>query len=293
MPIAPSVAPPVVRRSARLLVAGLVFLVVACADPRAEAPGTVTPRAGGATGAAAGSASATAAPATRYIANTDGQGVRLRADCRDDAPAPDGAGAARGLPERTEVAVDTVGSGPCAGWTRVSGGAAVSWVRDGYLVAALPATGGGAASAAVTGVASSSAPPPSTAGVVANATPPPSSFAFTATGGARVTLAEIDGTATLWGGPTGFTYLGLLSSTPLPDSVCNTTGRYGSPSGAESVRNPSSAYGSLGADTSAYNPAATTPPVIKYKNATVAQLTRAASGRGAVDPDAFLNALCR
>ncbi len=171
--------------------------------------------------------------------------------------------------------------------------AAVSWVRDGYLVAALPATGGGAAAAAVTGVASSSNPPPTTAGVVANATPPPSSFAFTATGGARVTLTEIDGTATLWGGPTGFTYLGLLSSTPLPDSVCNPTGRYGSASGADSVRNPSSAYGSLGADTSAYSPTATTPPVIKYKNAPIAKLTRASTGRGALDPDVLLAALCR
>lgn len=228
----------------------------------------------------------------RFIAHTEGRGVRLRTECRDEAVTQGT------LAERFEVIVDAVGSGACAGWSRVHSGSIVSWVRDRYLVDSLPAVVGGAASEAVTGVAPSVPPAaasvaPSAGGTVPNATPPPSSFAFTASGGARVLLSEIDGLATLWGGPSGLVYLGLIASTPLPDSVCNPTGRHGSASAADSIRNPTSAYGSASADTSAYSPMATAPPVIKHRNAKIATLTRASTERGALDPDVLLGALCR
>lgn len=270
----------------------LIAASSACSTPQRAVPGGTSLFAD----AAERASNAVGPGARRYIANTAGQGVRLRTECRDDA-------VTQGvLAERFEVIVDAVGSGACAGWSRVHSGSLVSWVRDGYLVASLPQADGGAAPEAVTGVAPSvsaapSAPsgaqPATVAGPVPNATPRPSSFAFTATGGARVTLAEIEGVATVWGGPSRLTYLGLVASTPLPDSVCNAAGRYGGTTGAESIRNPSSAYGSLGSELSAYSPTATAPPVIRYRNATVATLTRASTDRGALDPDVFFNALCR
>lgn len=232
----------------------------------------------------------------RFIAHTEGRGVGLRTECRDDA-------VTQGmLAEAAEVIVDAAGSGPCAGWSRVHNGPVVSWVRNGYLAESPPSAATGAspgASAGASAGASTAAPPPGTSVasgvnvVVPNATPAPSSFVFTATGGATVSLSEIDGSATIWGGPSGLVYLGLVASTPLPDSVCNATGRHGSPSATDSIRNPASAYGSATGDMSAYSPAATAPPVIKHRNATIAVLTRASTARGALDPDVFLNALCR
>lgn len=61
------------------------------------------------------------------IANTDGRGVALRSDCTDDA-ASGGAWA-----ETTIVAIEVVGSGDCAGWSRVSSGVTTSWVQNQHL----------------------------------------------------------------------------------------------------------------------------------------------------------------
>ena len=68
-----------------------------------------------------------------YVANTGGDGVSIRAACRDDARVP-GAWA-----EGTAVRIIEPGSDACAGWTYVVGPGEGSWVRDGYLSEDQPA----------------------------------------------------------------------------------------------------------------------------------------------------------
>ena len=106
------------------------------ADATAEAPAeptsaSQTPPASGSP-AAQDSADPTAVPVLeppiRYIGNTDGDGVRLRTACEDEARA-DGA-----WPEGTEVVIEERGTGPCFTWSLVRNDDTTSWVRNVYLV---------------------------------------------------------------------------------------------------------------------------------------------------------------
>lgn len=67
---------------------------------------------------------------TRYVANTDGDGVSVRSACRDSART-----GAPGWPESAVVRVEYLGTGECTGWVlaRLDTGNAASWIRDRYL----------------------------------------------------------------------------------------------------------------------------------------------------------------
>ena len=71
---------------------------------------------------------------TRYIANTEGLGIRVRTSCADNAP---GGGA---WPESAQVTVDYAQS-DCPGWFLVRrAGNESSWVRSSYLSSSPPPT---------------------------------------------------------------------------------------------------------------------------------------------------------
>jgi hypothetical protein len=71
-------------------------------------------------------------PLTRYIGNTDGEGISLREACRENARSSEV------WPEGTVVSVTAVGEAECAGWSYVESGQESSWVRDEYLVEERP-----------------------------------------------------------------------------------------------------------------------------------------------------------
>lgn len=102
--------------------------------PRPSLPGQAQPAP---TSTATPPSSTGATEQTRYVSHTDGAGVRVRDDCRDDAP---GTGA---LPEGQSVAVVERGTAACGGWTWVVGNGLQSWVRNEYLDASPVPTGGG------------------------------------------------------------------------------------------------------------------------------------------------------
>ena len=77
-----------------------------------------------------------AAPQTFSIAATDGAGVALRDDCRDDARS-EGA-----LAEGATVTRVAVGEERCAGWSlaryETAAGSGETWVRSEYLASLAP-----------------------------------------------------------------------------------------------------------------------------------------------------------
>ena len=116
------------------------------ATERAEREGTSVPTATVATTATATAPTATAtaptatpevvatSPIARYVANTGGDGISLRSDCRNDARI---AGA---WTEGTRVEVVQVGSGDCDGWTLTASGSTETWVSNQYLASNAPST---------------------------------------------------------------------------------------------------------------------------------------------------------
>jgi len=129
----------------------------------------------------------TLAGQVRYIANTDGIGVRLRTVCDDQTGSP-------GWPEGSGVTIDYARS-DCPGWFSVKNptSGVTSWVREGYLSAtAPPAPTPIPATLAPAQPTSAPTPPPTAtpaqrpAAVVAP-TPPPTS-APTVTTVARTTV---------------------------------------------------------------------------------------------------------
>jgi hypothetical protein len=76
--------------------------------------------------ATANSSAVTRAAAT--IANTGGDGVARRWDCKVTSKY-----GGAGLAERSQVTITRVGTGACKGWSVVVAGTAQSWVQDIYL----------------------------------------------------------------------------------------------------------------------------------------------------------------
>ena len=95
------------------------------------------------------------ASAVRYVANTGGDGISLRSDCRADARV---AGA---WTEGTEVEVIEQGAGDCDGWTLASVGSTETWVSNRYLsVTSPPIASGGSTSVGSTPAPSIGTPSP-------------------------------------------------------------------------------------------------------------------------------------
>jgi hypothetical protein len=239
-------------------------------------------------------AAAAPAPLTKYIANTGGAGVRIRAECADAA-----AGTSAWA-EGTAVEVGPNAEAACQGWSLASTGEVQSWVRDDYLSDATPA--GAPAAPVVRAQPPGAAPAPPAQFIPAPPPPPPAApplgpppLAFTTTSGAVLTLDQLDNKAALYGGPSGFTYLGHISRSRSDVlSICNPDGPHGGRSARDSVRNPDSAYGAARTDASfsAYNAQATAPPRIILGTSTVGHLTRSKSyGQGSLDPDVLLASL--
>ncbi len=234
----------------------------------AGAPAGETSEAGSPDGAA------TIVAATKYVGATGGGGVSIRDDCRDDARVggswPDGAA----------VVVLQAGSDDCAEWTYVAGSGGASWVRDKYLVdtrTSAPAASGGGSS----GGGTSTTPKPTSTSRPAPQLPP---LEIVTPNGTVVTSKDLDGKAVLRGGDTGFTYLGLVSSSrTLADSICNRSGTYGSTGSAFSVHNEEGAYGKLAggsiyepffnSDFSAFNTGAIKPPKVMLGDDLIGWLT--------------------
>jgi hypothetical protein len=106
----------------------------------------------------------------------------------------------------------------------------------------------------------------------------------TSTPGGGLTVADIDGKATLLA--SDGTYLGKVSSNQFEsESICNEFGTYGSEFASKSVRNEFGTYGSPFASQSAYNEFTSTPPRIIYQGGVVGYLTKNEFLRGALDPD--------
>ena len=236
-------------------------------------PSGVTPEAGSPAGAA------TIVAATKYVGATGGGGVSIRDDCRDDARVggswPDGAA----------VVVLQTGSDDCAEWSYVAGAGGASWVRDKYLVdtriSAPAASGGGSSGGGSSSGGASSTPKPTSTTLPAPQLPP---FEIVTPDGTLLTSKDLDGKAVLRGGETGFTYLGLVSSSrSIADSICNRSGAYGSTGSALSVHNDEGAYGKLAggsiyepffnSDFSAYNSGAIKPPKVMLGDDLVGWLT--------------------
>ena len=217
--------------------------------------------------------------ASLAIGETGGTGVSLRSDCTDAARSP-GAWA-----EGTGVTVLQVGAGDCAGWLVVRSGEVASWVREAYLVSGddsvvASTSGGGATTPSVAATARPASIPSTNPPVVttpkpaATAKPALPVFEFTSLDGTVMTIAELDGKTKLYGGgDTGFTYLGLVSSSrTAADSICNPVGRYGIITSEWNMRNPETAFGHgpggspyhpyFESPHSAYMPEATSPPRI-------------------------------
>jgi hypothetical protein len=68
-----------------------------------------------------------------YVAQTDGTGVRARAEC-----SPDALDSGAAIAEGASVQVVRVGAAECPGWALVSAGGTEAWVRMTYLNAANP-----------------------------------------------------------------------------------------------------------------------------------------------------------
>ncbi len=238
----------------------------------------------------------------RYIGNTGGGGVGLRDDCLL------GARSGGAWPEGSTVVVLEAGSGRCADWSYVAGAGGASWVANQYLVDTPPASSPNTSSAPAGTQAPPSSPPPvSTAAtptpprLPATAVPP---LEFLAIGGMVLTTHDLDDRAILRGGDTGYVYLGLISSSKIhPDSICNPSGDYGSPSSPLSVRNDSGQYGKprggsiyepfFNSDYSAYNTEATQPPRVILDDTLVGWLTTNVGVFEAniIDPDALFASL--
>jgi len=147
--------------------------------------------------------------------------------------------------------------------------------------------------------------PPTTPAIAPAATaatpePPPAPVATPAA--STVNVADLNYIAVLRGGPNGTVFLGTISSSrTYPDSICNLSGRYGSPTSLLSIRNPLGPYGTGGGDpgspyfnsnVSARNPLATAPPRAYAHNTMLAIVTAStAFGDRSIDPDQLLAAL--
>jgi hypothetical protein len=121
-------------------------------------------------------------------------------------------------------------------------------------------------------------------------------------GGGVITSISLDGVGILYGGQSGYDYLGLISSARTGNSICNTGGAYGSASSPSSVRNPSGTFGrqdagavdaTFNSDYSPYVQSAENPPKITLNGEVVGYLTRNVEkfGNRAVSPDALFRAL--
>ena len=218
----------------------------------------------------------------------------------------------------TQVIVLWPGEGECDGWTHITGSHGPSWIRNDYLVSEAPPVPAPAGSGTVSGATAARAPqapttsaptqPRPTVAAPAPVAPPwrrlapPPTLQIPQLDGGVVTNQSLDGVGILYGGQTGFDYLGLISSAGTGNSVCNRNGPYGSASSPTSVRNPSGTFGSLDAgpvdanfnsDFSPYVQSAENPPRITLNGTTVGFLTRNVEkfGNRAVSPDALFSAL--
>lgn len=250
------------------------------AAPTSGTSGAATAAAGAATTTAAVAGGAPAGGAVRYVANSGGLGVRYRVECQDGALYPGG------FAEGDAVNLEHGGTGDCVGWSVVTKGVARSWIRDGYLSDQQPVVRAAAPQGAPTG--GGAVPAGSGAPQI-----PAFAASFQSPVGATITVAELNGEAIIQGGPGGFTYMGVLSSSrTAPDSICNPNGPYGGTAGPNSIRNPRGQFGMAPSEYSAYDPTAPDPPKIRMKNATVGYLSKGAvPGRGNVDPDFLFRAL--
>ena len=264
------------------------------ATPTATGTASAEPSATSTADASQPSATATdgAAVSTLYI-DGGGSGVAIRQDCEDAARTGDA------WPDGTEVRVMQLGSGDCAGWSLVFAGSG-SWVRSEYLSEERPASavvasgGGGTPPNSGGGGGTSTTTPPTTS------TPPSRPSApLTFVSPAGVTWTSDDllaGGAILRGAESGFQYLGLVSvSWTGTNSLCNPTGKYGSPASPTSVRNPNGEFGIgfvadrnhpfFNSKYSAYSAKATSPPAIVVDDVVVGFLSVRDDLTGAVHPD--------
>lgn len=76
-----------------------------------------------------------AASYSRYVANTGGIGVRIRATCADAAGI-----AGVGIPEGAEITVVREGVNQCEGWAYAQSRSTGTWIRERYLSATRPVT---------------------------------------------------------------------------------------------------------------------------------------------------------
>lgn len=100
----------------------------ATTSPPSRTPRAVTPSSSPTVSAARAPTTKPTLPTSKVIANTGGDGVALRSACDDSSRLP-GAALADGM----AVSVTDVGTGQCTGWSRVTVGQTVAWVRDIYL----------------------------------------------------------------------------------------------------------------------------------------------------------------
>ena len=100
-------------------------------------------------------------PQVRYVANTGGDGISLRSDCRTNARIP-GAWA-----EGTRVDVIETGSGECDGWSLATADSTETWVNNRYLDSTSPSR------VVRTGTTPSATPGPSGSSPTPTVTAPP------------------------------------------------------------------------------------------------------------------------
>lgn len=104
-------------------------------------------------------------------------------------------------------------------------------------------------------------------------------------------IPQLDGNAYLMGN--GGTFVGLVSSDPTANnSICNSSGPYGSQNGVLSIRNRSGNLGNLFSQISAYNSNAKQPPILIFKGKRMVFLTKNTRLQKTLDPDLLLNTLC-
>ena len=311
-------------RLALAVLGGLALLVTACNDEdspssrTATSTGTATAGTETATGTVEGLSSATTQTSAEavqaiaetnppelsplYVGNTGGSGVAVRSACQDEARA------GGSWPMGAQVIVLWPGEGECEGWTHITGSHGPSWIRNDYLVSEAPAVPAGSGS--VSGATAARAPQAPTAtgsrprptAAAPAPTVPQATLQIPQPGGGVITNVSLDGVGILYGGQSGFDYLGLISSSRSGNSICNTSGPYGSATSPTSVRNPSGAFGrqdggavepNFNSDFSPYVQSAENPPKITLNGETVGYLTRNVEkfGNRAVSPDTLFRAL--
>ncbi len=238
-----------------------------------------------------------------YVGNTGGSGVAVRNACNDDARV------GGSWPLGTQVIVLWAGEDECEGWTHITGSHGPSWIRNDYLVAEAPPTptrgGSVSGSTAVRAAQAPTASPTRARPRPTAVTPPPTpvpTLQIPQADGSVVTNIDLNGVGILYGGQSGFDYLGLISNAGSGNSICNRNGPYGSASSPTSVRNPQGAFGrqdagpvepNFNSDFSPYVQSAENPPKITLNGSVVGYLTRNVEkfGNRAVSPDALFRAL--